>query len=97
MNSTIEINEYDILLDIFRFIRDYSTDTYTLPDVCRRLIRHMQSSGYEVQVIDNSHRDYRIIQVETQLYRIARNKGWSTYDVVMTAWHCQDHTLVLYC
>ena len=40
------MNEYDVLLEIFRFIRDYATNTYTLPDVCRRLIRYMQSSGY---------------------------------------------------
>ena len=79
------MNEYDVLLEIFRFIRDYATSTYTLPDVCRRLIRYMQSSGYEVQTIDNDHRDYKIIQVETQRYKIVRNKGWSTYEVIMTA------------
>lgn len=79
------MNEYDVLLEIFRFIRDYNTGVYTLPDVCRRLIRHLQASGYEVQLTDNSHRDYRIVQVETQLYKIVRNKGWSTYDVIMTA------------
>lgn len=79
------LNEYEVLLEIFRFIRDYHSGTYTLPDVCRRLIRHMQSSGYEVQITDTSHRDYRIIQVETQRYKIVRNKGWSTYEVIMTA------------
>jgi len=79
------MNEYDVLIDIFRFIRDYHTGTYTLPDVCRKLIRHMQSSGYEVQTVDNNHRDYWIIRVEDQRYKIVRNKGWSSYEVIMTA------------
>lgn len=83
--DTIEINEYDILLDIFRFIRDYPVSAYTLPDVCKGLIKHLEGGGYQAEIVDSKHRDYKIIRVETQLYRIVRNKGWSTYDVVMTA------------
>lgn len=82
--DTIEFNEYDILLDIFRFIRDYAVSTYTLPDVCRKLIKHLTDEGYQAEIVDGKHRDYKIIRVETRLYRIARNKGWSSYDVVMT-------------
>lgn len=85
MDNYIEINEYDILLDIFRFIRDYDTHTYTLPSVCRLLIKHLAGGGYQAEIVDGKHRDYKIIRVETQLYRIVRNKGWSTYEVIMTA------------
>lgn len=85
MNTEIEFNEYDALIDIFRFIRDYAVSTYTLPDVCNRLIKHLTGGGYQAEIVDGKHRDYKIIRVETQLYRIIRNKGWSTYDVIMTA------------
>ena len=83
--DTIEINEYDILLDIFRFIRDYAVSTYTLPDVCKKLIKHLTGGGYQAEIVDGKHRDYKIIQVETQRYKLTRYKGWSTYDVIMTA------------
>lgn len=83
--DTIEINEYDILLDIFRFIRDYAVSTYTLPDVFKRTVQFLKEAGYTVEIVDDMHRDYKILQVETQRYRIVRNKGWSTYDVIMTA------------
>lgn len=82
--DTIEFNEYDALIDIFRFIRDYATSAYTLPDVCQKLIKYLLDEGYLAEIVDGKHLDYKIIRVETQLYRIARNKGWSTYDVVMT-------------
>lgn len=85
MDNYIEINEYDVLIDIFRFIRDYATYAYTLPDVCRKLLKHLESEGYQVQLVDADHRDYRIIQVEAQRYKILRLKGWTTYDVIMTA------------
>ena len=45
----------------------------------------MEGAGYQVQLTDEKHRDYKIIQVEDQKYKIVRNKGWTTYDVIMTA------------
>ena len=85
MDNYIEINEYDMLLNIFRFIRDYDTHTYTLPSVCRLLIKHLEGEGYHAEIVDTEHRDCKIIRVETQRYKIVRNKGWSTYEVIMTA------------
>lgn len=79
------MNEYEVLIEIFRFIRDYATSAYTLPDVCRRLVKFLEGAGYDVQLTDEKHRDYKIIQVENQKYKIVRNKGWTTYDVIMTA------------
>ena len=79
------MNEYEVLIEIFSFLRDYAISTYTLPDVCRRLVKFMEGAGYQVQVLDEKHRDYKIIQVENQKYKIVRNKGWTTYDVIMTA------------
>lgn len=79
------MNEYDVLIEIFRFVRDYHTRTYTLPDVCRKLLKYLQDTGYQAEIVDDKHRDYKIIQVETQRYKLTRYKGWSTYDVIMTA------------
>ncbi len=79
------MNEYDVLIEIFQFIRDYAISTYTLPDVCRRLVKFLEGAGYQVQVLDEKHRDYKIIQVENQKYKIIRNQGWTTYDGIMTA------------
>lgn len=85
MNAEIEFNEYDVLITIFRFVRDYHTGTYTLPDVCRKLLQYLVDAGYQAEIVDGNHRDYKIIQVETQRYKLTRYKGWSTYDVIMTA------------
>lgn len=78
-----EVNEYDILLDIFRFIRDYSTDTYSLPDVCRKLVKHLRSSGYD-PTLTSIDRNSKLVQVEGYKYKILRQKDWSTCDVIMT-------------
>lgn len=78
------INEYDVLLEIFSFVRGYSTSTYSLPSVLKKLIQYMKDGGYKVQVVDDTHRDYKIIQVETQRYKLIRFKDWCTYDVQMT-------------
>ena len=80
----IMINEYDVLFEIFRFIRNYSTSTYSLPHVLKELIQYMNDGGYQTQVIDDTHMDYKIIQVETQRYKLVRFKDWCTYDVQMT-------------
>jgi hypothetical protein len=68
---------------IWRKTRDYSTATYSLPRVCREVINLLKSEGYDVSVVDDKHRDYRIIQIEDQQWKIVRNNGWSQYDVLM--------------
>lgn len=78
------INEYDVLLEIFSFVRCYSTSTYSLPSVLKKLIQYMKDGGYKIQIIDDTHMDYKIIQVETQRYKLIRFKDWCTYDVQMT-------------
>lgn len=84
MNDTIKFNEYDILLDIFRFIRDYSAETYTLPDVCQKLIKHLTSMGYTA-TLTNADRNTKLVQVEGYRYKILHHDGWSKYDVIRTA------------
>lgn len=79
------MNEYDILLDIFRYVRDYSTATYTLPQVCRGLVQHMKDAGYQVEIVDSKHHDYRIVQVEEHRYKIVRFPEWCRYDVQRSA------------
>lgn len=79
-----EVNEYDILLDIFRFIRDYSTDTYTLTAVCKKLIKHLADMGYTAS-LSNMDRDSKIVTVEGHKYKIIHWENWSKYDVVRTA------------
>lgn len=78
------MNEYDILLEIFRFIRDYSTSAYRLSDVCRKLMKHLADSGYTA-TITNENRDSKVVTIEGHRYRILRHDGWSTYDVIRTA------------
>lgn len=77
------MNEYDILLEIFRFIRDYSTAAYTLPDVCRKLMKHLRAGGYTAE-LTNINKDAKLVQVDGFRYRILRHDGWSTYDVIRT-------------
>lgn len=85
MNTDTEINEYDILLDIFRFIRDYSTDTYTLRSVCNLLLKHLSGLGYDAEITDHQNRDAFVFTVSGHKYRVLYNKGWSKYDVICTA------------
>jgi len=85
MNDRSDINEYDILLEIFRFIRDYSTSAYSLKDVCNLLNKYLHSRGYNSSIIDYNHRGYRIFQVENHRYQIIEYENWSTYDVKLIA------------
>ena len=67
---------------IFFFVRNYSTSTYSLPRVCREVVEELKSMGYNVRVIDDTHRDYRTILVDGHIFRIIRNKAWCSYDVL---------------
>lgn len=80
-----EVNEYDILLDIFRFIRDYSTDTYTLTQVLNKLVQHLTRSGYTVEKLPRTEKTSRIIAVEGYKYKLIHWDNWSRYDVIRTA------------
>lgn len=75
------MNEYEILLEIFRFIRNFSTATYTLPRVCRETIQYLKDGGYQVEVLDK-HRDWQTIQVDQHRYKILRYPDWCRYDVI---------------
>ena len=79
------MNEYDILLEIFRFIRNYSTSVYTLPQVFREVVRYMKDGGYNVEIVDDKHRDYKILQVEGNSYKIIRWPDWVSFEVQRTA------------
>ncbi len=79
------MNEYDILLKIFRFVRNYSTATYTMPQVFNALIQYLKDSEYQVETIDEKHNNYKILQVEGQRYKIIRWPQWSSYDVIRAA------------
>jgi len=79
-----EANEYDILLEIFRFLRDYNTCTYSLPEVCSELLRSLRSAGHEA-TITAIDRDTRLAEVDGHRYQILRRDGWSKYDVIRTA------------
>ena len=85
MNTTAEVNEYDILLEIFRFVRDYSTDTYTLSQVLKALVKHLTRSGFTVEALPRTETTSRIVVVNGHKYRLIRWKGWSKYDVIRTA------------
>lgn len=80
-----EVNEYDILLEIFRFIRDYNTSTYTLTQVLNELVRHLTRSGYTVEKLPRTEKTSRIIAVEGYKYKLIHWDNWSKYDVIRTA------------
>lgn len=80
------MTSYDIyhLMDVIWIkVIGYSTATYSLPKVCREVIDLLKSEGYDVAVVDDKHRDFRIIRVEDQKWKIVRYKGWDKYDVLM--------------
>lgn len=80
----MEPNEYDILLEIFRFVRDYDTYTYTLPEVCVRLHAYLVSAGHDV-TLASIDRDSKLIEADGHHYIILRRNGWSHYDVIRAA------------
>ena len=80
----MEPNEYDILLEIFRFIRDYDTGTYALPEVCVRLHTYLVSAGHDV-TLTNIDRNSKRVEVDGHGYKVLRRNGWSHYDVIRTA------------
>lgn len=73
MNHTLGI--------IFDIVRRYST-TYPLPFVLSEVVRYMKDLGYPVTVLDQAHRNYKLLQVGGHTYRIVRNKGWTSYEVL---------------
>ena len=77
------MNEYEILLQIFRFIRDYSTSTYSLADVSRRCLKDLKASGYTTAKLTSLDRDTKLITISDYHFKILRRKGWSIYDVTM--------------
>ena len=83
----METNEHDILLEIFRFLRDYSTSTYTLFRVIKELSGHLDHSGYTVDILPRAEKNSRILRVNGHGYKIVYNDGWSKYDVVRTIDH----------
>lgn len=66
---------------IFRFLHDYSAHTYSLPRVVQELLAYLDSLGYDVDLTDGKHRDYRTVYVDGRTFRIFRHKGWSFYQV----------------
>lgn len=74
--------KYRLMDIIWRMVIDYSAHTYSLPNVCKEVCQRLKDEGYEPEIIGNN-RDYRIIRVEDQKYRILRNSGWGKYDVLM--------------
>ena len=65
---------------IFRFIMGYSIREISLPKITENLIEYIQSMGYDASIVDDKHRDYRIIEVDGHHFRIVRNKDWLRYD-----------------
>jgi len=85
MDTYDPTNEYDILLMIFRFIRDYDTATATLAYVTKQLLWWLNAGGDDARMIDDRQPDFRTVEVNGHRYRIIRNPGWSHYEVRRTA------------
>ena len=73
---------YRILNLIFRIVRNYSTKLYTLPQVCKQVVEELKSYGYQVDVVDGKHRDFRLLKVDGYMFKVLRWKDWHVYDVV---------------
>ena len=72
---------YKLSDEIFRHVRIYHTKTYTLPDVARRAAEYMKSGGYQVAILDDHHRDYKILGVDNHRFRLVRYKNCPWYEV----------------
>ena len=73
--------KYRLMDIIWLTVIDYSTKT-PITKVCNAVIQRLKDEGYEVEVLNNN-RDFRILNVDGQKFRILRNFGWSKYDVIM--------------
>ena len=76
-------NVYTLNDTIFRFLAGSSTRSITLPKITQKLVEYLRSMGYAVSVIDDDHRDYRIIEVDEHHFRIIRWTDWLRYDSVI--------------
>lgn len=75
------MNIYTLTGELFSFVRCFYPKTYTLPDVLKRTVEYMKSGGYQVSVLDDSHRDYKVISVDDHSFRIVRYKNSPWYEV----------------
>lgn len=85
MNTYDPSNEYDTLIMIFRFVRDYSTSSYPLTRVCRELLAHLKNAGYNAAITGRSGSDSQTITVNGHQFRIVHWPNWSKYDVQLIA------------
>ena len=84
MNDYDPTNEYEVLIRIFRFIRDYSTSTYTLSSVVKKLINYLNTNGDEAEVTYRCN-SFRVLTVNGHQYKIVKYPEWSKYDVQLLA------------
>ena len=75
-------NMYKIQDFIWRTLRNYSPMYASLGLVTGIVVSDLKECKCSVTVIDDTHSDYRTIEVDGHLYRIVRGKDkFSTYDV----------------
>ena len=76
-------NEKYRLMDIiWLMVSGYSIATYSIGKVCKEVVKRLKDEGYQPEII-GSNREYRIIKVEDQKYRVLKNHGWGKYDLLM--------------
>lgn len=69
--------------EIHHVISDYSTAHCSLPFVCKKVIQYMKDSGSQAEIIDDKHRDYKILRVDNHRFKIVRYRNWLRYDVTI--------------
>jgi len=73
--------KYRLMDIIWGTVIDYSTKE-PITKVCKVVLQRLKDEGYEAEILNNN-RDFRIIRVEDQRYRVLRNFAWSKYDLIM--------------
>lgn len=74
--------KYRLLEGILGIVHDYSVNAYSITKVVNVVLERLKSEGYQPEVLNNN-RDFRVVKVEDEKFRILRNPGWGRYDVIM--------------
>lgn len=73
--------KYRLMDILWVTVIDYCTkDPISKP--LKAVLQRLKDEGYTAQVLNND-RDFRVVQVQDQRYRIVRNRAWTKCDLIM--------------
>ena len=75
-----DFGKYNLMDKIWATVYDYSTrDPISKP--LKAVVQRLKDEGYTVDLLDGG-RDFQIIKVDDEKFKIVRKKEWSKYDVL---------------